>query len=230
MKDGRWRAAVMVGWKIGPDGKRIPERRVFTAATRHEVAEELTAALRDRDRGINIKPGKQTVGEFLRLWLKDVVKPSVKPKTYRTYSDFVKLHLGPGLGSIQLASLSPQHVRAFQNDKLTTPQPSRRKVKPGELQPPGRPLSARTVKHLLVTLRTALESAVKDGIVPRNVAALVDPPSAAKRQMKTFSPDEARAFLNAVAGDPYESGLLNHYRHRISTGRSPRAPMERCGP
>lgn len=60
MSDGRWRAAVMVGWKIGPEGKRIPDRRVFTAATRHAVAEELTKALRERDRGVPIKLEKQT--------------------------------------------------------------------------------------------------------------------------------------------------------------------------
>jgi NAD(P) transhydrogenase len=50
--------------------ERFPDRKTFTAATRHEVAEDLTAALRDRDRGINIKPGKQTIGEFLATWLR----------------------------------------------------------------------------------------------------------------------------------------------------------------
>jgi hypothetical protein len=63
MQDSRWRAAVTVGRKA--DGG--PDRKVFTASTRHEVAEDLTAALRDQQRGINIKPGKQTVGQFLAL-------------------------------------------------------------------------------------------------------------------------------------------------------------------
>ena len=128
MTDGRWRAAVSVG--KGADGKL--KRKTFTAATRHEAAEQMTDALRDQRRGINIAPGKETVGEFLSPWLKDVVKPGVRPKTYRTYADFVKLHLKPALGLIQLAKLSPQHVRAFLNEKLATPQPSRKKVKPGD--------------------------------------------------------------------------------------------------
>jgi len=85
MQDGRWRAAVMVGWKVLPDGTRIPTRKIFTAATRHEVAEQLTAALRDRDRGIPINVGKQTVGEFLTAWLDNTIQPSVRPKTYRSY-------------------------------------------------------------------------------------------------------------------------------------------------
>ena len=52
MQDGRWRAAVTTG----KDAAGKPKRKVFTAATRHEVAEQLTAALRDRQRGINIDP------------------------------------------------------------------------------------------------------------------------------------------------------------------------------
>ena len=201
MQDGRWRAAVSVG--KGTNGK--PKRKTFTAATRREVAEQMTAALGDRQRGINIAPGKQTVGEFLSSWLRDVVKPGVRPKTYRTYADFVKLHLAPALGSIQLAKLAPQRVRVFLNEKLATPQPSRKKVKPGDTPEPGKPLSPRTVKHLLVTLRGALESAVKDGLIPRNVAAVVDPPSIAKPQMKTFSAEQARTFLDALAGDRLEA-------------------------
>jgi hypothetical protein len=136
MQDGRWRAAVSVA--AGADGK--PRRKVFTAATRHEAAAQMTAALRDWQRGINIKPGKESVGQFLTAWLKDVVKPSVRPKTHRTYADFVKLHLAPGLGSVPLAKLSPLHVRAFLNDKLTTPQPSRKKVNAEDPPEPGKPL------------------------------------------------------------------------------------------
>src|ERR1035441_3286432 len=134
MKDGRWRAALMVGWKIAPDGKRTPERRVFTAATRHEVAEDLTAALRDRDRGINIKPGKQTVGEFLSAWLGNTVSPSVRPKTYRSYEQMVRNHLAKtvppeewqkrkldavsGLKDVQLSKLTLQRLKQFFNQKL----------------------------------------------------------------------------------------------------------------
>jgi len=124
MTDGRWRAAVMVGWKIAPDGKRVPDRKIFTATTRREVANELNAALRDRDRGINIKPGKQTAGAFLAGWLENTVKPPVRPKTYRSYDQMVRNHLAktvpaeewknrgldgvPGLKDVQLSKMTLQ--------------------------------------------------------------------------------------------------------------------------
>ena len=81
MQDGRWRAAVMIGWKVAPDGKRTQERRVFTGATRHEVANQLTDALKDLKLGLLVAPRKQTLGQFLTWWLDEVVKSATRPKT-----------------------------------------------------------------------------------------------------------------------------------------------------
>src|SRR4051812_26942467 len=39
-------------------------------------------------------------------------------KTFRTYSDMVKLHIKPALGALQLEKLTPEVVQAFLNDKL----------------------------------------------------------------------------------------------------------------
>jgi hypothetical protein len=65
-----------VGWKNNEAGERIPYRKTYTAATRHEVAAKLNDALRDLGQGSNIKPRKLTVEAFLRTWLEDVAKPS----------------------------------------------------------------------------------------------------------------------------------------------------------
>ena len=43
MKDGRWRAAVSLGWKQNAVGEKIWKRRVITAVTRHEVADQMSA-------------------------------------------------------------------------------------------------------------------------------------------------------------------------------------------
>lgn len=194
MQDGRWRAAVSVGKDA--DGKI--ERKVFTKATRHEVADELAKALRDRQLGIPIVSEKQTVAKFLEHWLERVIKTKVRPKTFRTYSDLVKNHLAPAIGHVPLGKLSPQHIRDFLNAKLTIPEtiesPTDRKR-----------LSPRTVKHLLVTLRGALAVAEKDGQVPRNVASLVDPPRIAAREIQAFNPSQARAFLDAARGSRFEA-------------------------
>jgi integrase len=63
------------------------------------------------------------------------------------------------------------------------------------------------VKHLLVTLRGALSVAVRDGQIQRNVAALVDPPRVPKTEPKVFSPEQARAFLNATKSSRLEAAF-----------------------
>jgi integrase len=63
------------------------------------------------------------------------------------------------------------------------------------------------VKHILVTLRGALAVAAKEGQVPRNVAALVDPPRTVRPDVQVFNPLQARAFLDAAQGSRFEAAF-----------------------
>ena len=94
-RDGRWTAAVSLGYK---DGKRW--RKTFYGKTRREVQEKLSKALRAQQQGLPVAPERQTVGQFLERWLSDSVKPSVRPLTYDRYEQLVRLHISPALGRI----------------------------------------------------------------------------------------------------------------------------------
>jgi integrase len=199
MQDGRWRAAVTVG----KDANGKPKRKVFTGSTRHEVAEELAKALRDQQRGIPINPGKQTVGMFLMAWLENTVKPSVRPKTYRSYEQMVRNHLVKaipaeewekreldsvaGLKDIPLAKLTLQKVQEFFKEKL------------------GAGNSPALVRYLRVVLRVALNEALKEDLIVRNVAALATPPRVEKKVIEPFTPEQARNFLKAALGHRLEA-------------------------
>ena len=186
MGDGRWRAAVSLGNLGGPT-----KRKTITAPTRREVQERLTELLRARQQGLPIPSEKQTVEQFLAWWLKEVATPSVRPKTLTFYEVMTRKHLVPGLGRQILSKLTPQDVQAFLNVKFT----EKRKLKDGTVKG----TSAKTVRHIQRTLTTALASAVKYGMVQRNVAALVDPPREGKSRAKFFTLEQARQFLAASA-------------------------------
>jgi hypothetical protein len=47
------------------------------------------------------------LGSFLAAWLTDVVRLSVRPKTFVSYESIVRIHLAPALGSIGLSDLRP---------------------------------------------------------------------------------------------------------------------------
>lgn len=54
-------------------------------------------------------------------------------------------------------------------------------------------------------LHTALEAAVRWGMVGRNVADAVSPPRPERRQMKTLSADQLDALFRSTAGDRYHA-------------------------
>ena len=176
--DGKWCAAVTV------EGGR---RRVLYGRTRQEAADKLTDALRARKDGTLTTGSRVTVAIYLDEWLRDVVKPSVRPWTYRGYEVLVRLHIVPEIGRVRLDKLTPAHVQGLVN----------RKREAG--------LSPKTVQYMRGVLRTALNRALRWGLATRNVADLVDGPKVGRHEIQPFSPAEARAFLDAVRGDRLEA-------------------------
>ncbi len=176
-KDGRWAAAISVGGR----------RRKWFYGTREEVRRKMTAALHAIDSGNLADARGLTLAAFLKQWLDEIVKPSVRPWTYHGYEVHVRLHINPILGSIQLARVEPMHVQKLLNQK----------------QREG--MSPKSVRYIRGTLRTALNQAVRWGLVARNAAALVDGPRVPNFEIQPFTLDEARKFLAAAKGDRLEA-------------------------
>lgn len=180
--DGRWTSVINLGYQNGK-----LQRQYFYGKTREVVAGKLAEATEKRRQGLPVAFERQTVAQFLDRWLKDRVKPSVRPNTYYSYEQNIRLYLKPSLGQIQLSKLSPQHLQSFMNAQLED----------------GR--SARLVQYLRTILRCALNQAVKWSLVARNVAALVDPPRYSKPEVVPLNPDEVNKFLEEIKGDPLET-------------------------
>ena len=180
--DGRWAAVVNLGYQ---DGKR--KRKTYYGKTRREVQEQLTVGLRNRQQGLGSTPDRLTVAQFLETWLADTVKATVRPRTSESYGELVRLHLAPGLGRIPLTKLAPQDVQKLINRKLASG------------------LSPRRVQYIHAVLRRALGQAEKWGMVPRNVAKLVDAPRVKAVEVRPFTPEQARSFIEAVRGDRQEA-------------------------
>jgi len=108
----------------------------------------------------------------------------MRPKTYTSYSQLLRIHILPALGAVPLAKLDPPRVQRFLNDKLAE----------------GR-LSARTIQYLHPVLRAALGQAMKWRLVSVNVATLVDPPRAVRREVRGYDPVWVRLLRRSrVAG------------------------------
>lgn len=154
--------------------------------------------------------------DYLAYWLAEVVvEPDYAPLTIATYAGHTRLYLIPGLGNYRLDKLNVRHVRAWVNDVRKTCQCCAQGK--DARRPPGTQrccaighccgstVSERTVQDLLKVLRAALSNAVREELVPKNVAALVRVAKPRKgHKVKPWSVDEARQFLESarLAGDP----------------------------
>lgn len=107
--DGRWAATISL-----ENGKR----KTYYGKTRRSVQEQLKTALHQQQQGMLVATPQQKAAQFLTHWLEDVHKHVVRPRTYERYEVMIRRHLIPGLGQHSLQKLSPQHLHAFNAQKL----------------------------------------------------------------------------------------------------------------
>lgn len=185
--DGRWEARVTI------DG--VP--RSFYGKSQQEALEKQRRAEQDREIGIARLDERQTVEQYLRSWLASY-EATVRYETWRRASQYVELHIVPIIGPIKLSRLSPQHVQALYANR----------IREG--------LSTSTVHHLHEVLHNALESALRFGLVARNVTSVVDVPRMRRHEMRCYSPEEARRLLMATEASGNRLHAL--YVLAVSTG------------
>jgi len=166
------------------------KRKTIYGKTRAEVSQELTKAMAHRDIGLVFDTNKLTLGQYLKRWLSDSVKDTVKQTTYESYERIIRVHLVPTQGRIQIKNLSPTHVRRLYREKLDSG------------------LSATSVHRTHALLHKALKQAVKDGLLPRNVTEAVTAPRQIRREIQALPPEQARAFLQAAKSDRLEALYL----------------------
>ena len=170
------------------------KRRTIYGKTRAEVAKKLAKAVSDREVGLVFDDKGITLGEYLDHWLSDCVEPLVNHgkmahSTFMRYGRIVRNHIKPGLAHKKLKNLGRAEVRRFYNEK------SKR-------------LAPRSVDYLHVTLQKALNQAMRDDLIPRNVAAGERPRSSRQRstrEAEALSQDQVRALLEAARGERNET-------------------------
>ena len=121
------------------------KRKSFYAKTRQGAARKLAAALRDQEAGLPVLGDKQTVEQYLTMWLESV-KPTIRLKTWQGYEQLVRNHVLPTLGKVSLVKLNGQHLQLLYAKKLEAG------------------LSSTTVHHLHMLLHKALSRAVRLGL------------------------------------------------------------------
>lgn len=205
-KQGRWWAQL----PKGDDNKR-PKLRASSEA---DAVEKLKILEGKRERGLNIGDSRQTLEDFLEIWLTEVIAPERRATTHEDYRQIVRKYIVPHLGQVRLCDLNTLHIKRWLNKlRAQKVEPPRRKPKPqpkgkrakaiqqAPPEPPRRTLSAATRLNIYRRLRTALEFARISRLIAENPAALIEPPTDEGREIHPLTPGQARTLLQAVEGD-----------------------------
>lgn len=172
IQDGRWVSYVRM-----PDGRK----RFFTGHSREAVKARLEEAQRQAHAGRLVLGRDVSVSLYLERWLADVVRHSVRPKTYENY-DLCVRRIVPTIGRSQLRALTPEQIQ-FALGKL---------LEAG--------LAPRTVRQVHMVLRRALKQAVLWRMLASNPSDAVTAPRAERKELRTLGEAEVRRFLSVTRG------------------------------
>lgn len=174
--DGRYEGAIMLPI-TGGKRKRI---RVY-GKTRREAQNKLHKAVEQARQGILPLDRKWKVDDYLDYWLE---QENRRPLTRRRHESIARLHLKPGLGHYRLDALSVRIIQTFLND----------------LHAEGK--SVATIHQVRKVLSSALTYAMRQELLTRNVARLVELPRYRPKEASHWTLDETIRFLEAARPDP----------------------------
>jgi len=176
-KDGRWRAAVDLGWK---DGAR--QRKYLSGSTKAAVRRKVREALAQVESGLPLtRDGVgPTVEEWLWYWYENVQSRRVRESTLAAQEVVIRRHLVPTLGKVRLRELTPEHVESLLV-RLETPT-----------------FNSTSVLKVHRILSRALVVAMQRGLVSRNVSTLIDAPTPQDHEVEPLSREDAQRLLAAA--------------------------------
>lgn len=167
--------------------------------TKKDAQALLNRLLREQDTGVLVEPARMSLDEYLDHWLNTSVKPRVRTRTLRNYSDTLRLYVRPRIGSRRLGSLKPVDIQAVYS----------------EMQETGLSSMVRLTHTLL---KGALTQAVKWQMIARNPAEYVDlPKRKATGKARALSKAEVESFLEATARSKWHV----FFHVMVSTGLRP---------
>lgn len=198
-KDGTW-----AGVSRYEDPETGEKKKHFVyGKTRSDVAKKKKDWEDELKKGILPSKGKITVSEWLDTWLETYKKNSVRANTYEDYQRIVEGHLKPEIGKIMLKDLRAEQIQKMLNKKYES----------GNLNN-SNALSPRRIECIYVTIHSALDQAVKNQLIIRNVCDSVTKPKKIKHEFIPWTTEQTNKFLSSVK----DSRLFPIYLTEWGTG------------
>jgi integrase len=185
---GKWRGAVVVGWKANGQ----PDRKTALRDTEQECRRALRDLLNKRDAGqLRTRAEDWTLADWLPHWL-NVIRADdarIGASTRVDYESLIRIWLTPQIGKVRLHQVKEQHGLKLQE----------------AMKAAGRSASRR--HHAHVVLVSALDAAVPK-LIGYNPLQHMDPPSVPHRRIKPPEREDVEAIYQVIVGHDLEARFL----------------------
>ncbi len=178
---------VTMHYGMRPDGSR--DRCVRTFHCLDDAESTLTEFLRLRALKRTRHGGEVILADWLEVWLRDFICPNREKTTVHGYENIIRLHLVPALGEVKLPELQPAQLQRYYAELLE------------------KGLSHNTVRKHHVLLHTALEAAVRQGLLRENVTRYVTPPAKVLPSHRYYDPAQLHELFCRCAGTEIEPAV-----------------------
>ena len=183
--NGSWRAQVTL------QGRRLSH----TANTRRECQDWLKKTIGQIDDGMTVAGTKISLGEYLTGWLNSS-KAYLKQTTWAHYNHLSRQYIIPSLGQVKLINLRTDHIQRLYDQLLA------------------KDVGTYTVLKIHTVIHSALNQAIKTGILNRNPATVTVKPREPEKEMKILEESQVSQMLIAAKGHRWEA----LYHLALSTG------------
>jgi integrase len=190
-------------------------RLSFYAPTAKAARAKAKKAQQRIDAGAPVRDTTRTVGNWLVQWRETSLAVSDRKESTRSlYAALSRKHLEPApFGSITLDRLRPTDIEALILT-LKTPFAADCPVEDTNLSTgveaaakQRKPLSESTIRQIYTVLRLALDGAVRDGLLARNPAVLVQRPGVQRQEANYLAAEQVSALLRAAEASRYSPAL-----------------------
>ena len=183
--NGSWSALATVTLVNGDK-----KRKCVTAKTRDSVKEKLRELLEQENRRIPYVKKDWTVAAYFDHWIRDIQVNRIRETTITSYTLVIKKYIKPVLGNHKLCTLSTFDVRRALE----------------ELKERG--CSSRTKLEFLRILSSCLSCAMREELIFRNVAQLVEKPKHIPQKFIIWTAEQAASFLKTAKNHPQYIAFL----------------------
>ncbi|MFI8976945.1 tyrosine-type recombinase/integrase [Nocardia asteroides] len=165
-----------------------PRRLEATSADYDEALEKLRN-MADRARaGLTPTADKDTVAEWVEVWLDTIARRNVTPNTLRSYKSILRHHVTPRIGHIKLNKLTADNLN-FLYDEIAVAVRDDPKQR-------GSGIASARLAHRVVS-RVLKDALIRDKVT-RSVAVHATPPSSSTKTRRAMSPEQALQLLRTA--------------------------------